>query len=70
MKRLTLTLIPLLLLAACASQSPAPVVDRTTPAAASKASVAPAAAGGPAFYTVKKGDNLYRICLLYTSRCV
>lgn len=63
MKTLVAILIPLLL-AACASQSPAPVVDRSTPAAskAPSAAVAPVS-GGPGYYTVKKGDTLYRIAL-------
>lgn len=59
MKRLSLILISLLL-AACASQAPAPVADRTSPMATGMPSVTP---GGPAYYTVKKGENLYRIAL-------
>lgn len=65
MKRLTFSLIPLLLLAGCASQAPAPVIDRTpmpvrtAPAAASSA-LTP---GSPGTYTVKRGDTLYRIAL-------
>lgn len=61
MKTILSALIPTLILAGCASQSPAPVVDRTTPAAAAAAK--PAAQTGPGYYTVKKGDNLYRIAL-------
>ncbi|MGB9493515.1 MAG: peptidoglycan DD-metalloendopeptidase family protein [Azonexus sp.] len=49
-----------LLIAGCMSQPPAPIVDRSTSSAARTA--APAT-GGPGFYTVKKGDTLYRIAL-------
>ena len=47
-----------LLIAGCMTQPPAPTVDRS-------ASPRPAApvAGGPGYYTVKKGDTLYRIAL-------
>lgn len=50
-----------LLLAGCFSQQPAPAVDRSSTAQ----SRAPAAAqpGGPGYYTVKRGDTLYRIAL-------
>ena len=49
-----------LLMAGCMSQPPAPVVDRS-----SSSAVKPAlpATGGPGYYTVKKGDTLYRIAL-------
>jgi len=47
-----------LLIAGCMTQPPAPTVDRST---VSKP-VAPVA-GGPGYYTVKKGDTLYRIAL-------
>jgi lipoprotein NlpD len=63
-------------LVACASHAPAPVVDLAPPAAAAKATVAPAAAAPsavpsavpnteikPGFYVVKKGDTLYSIAL-------
>jgi lipoprotein NlpD len=56
-------------LAACASKTTAPIVDRNpppggattpaTPAAAAK----PAAPSGPEYYTVKRGDTLYSIAL-------
>ncbi len=45
-----------LLLAGCISQQPVPAVDRST----SRAAVQPA---GPGYYTVKRGDTLYRIAL-------
>ena len=47
-----------ILIAGCMTQPPAPTVDRST-------SPKPAAAvpGGPGYYTVKKGDTLYRIAL-------
>ncbi|KAB2927364.1 MAG: peptidoglycan DD-metalloendopeptidase family protein [Dechloromonas sp.] len=46
------------LLAGCFSQQPAPAVDRsTTP----RASAAPLS--GPGYYTVKRGDTLYRIAM-------
>lgn len=60
MKKLILALVPILILAGCASQSPAPVVDRSSPTASSRT---PAAPSGPGYYTVKKGDTLYRIAL-------
>ena len=53
-----------LIVAACASHAPAPVVERGAPAAV--ASIAKAAATVPAdgsLYTVKKGDTLYSISL-------
>jgi lipoprotein NlpD len=57
-------LFPLLfvaLLAGCATQSPAPVSDRSTGGAAAPA--APAAEAKPGHYLVKKGDTLHRIAL-------
>jgi len=50
----------LLLMAGCKSQPPAPAVDRST---SSVARPAAPAVGGPGYYTVKKGDTLYRIAL-------
>lgn len=54
-----------LLAAGCATQHPAPVVDRTQPSA--RGAGAPVAAAGvpgcPENYTVKKGDTLYSIAL-------
>ena len=55
--RLSLVTVAALLLSACASHTPAPVVERTAPSAAS-------AAQKPASrdtYTVKSGDTLYSI---------
>jgi lipoprotein NlpD len=49
-----------LLVAGCMSQPPAPIVDRST---SSAARTAVPATGGPGYYTVKKGDTLYRIAL-------
>lgn len=57
---LTLVL-PAVLLAGCFSQPPAPAVDRTG-ATQSRATVA-AQPSGPGYYTVKRGDTLYRIAL-------
>lgn len=65
MTRLLAALLPALMLAGCLSQPPAPSVDRT-PTALSKAPSPAAAAPGagePGYYTVKKGDTLYRIAL-------
>jgi lipoprotein NlpD len=55
MIRLFFTAIFSLLLAACMSQAPAPAVDR------SSAAKSAAPASGPGYYTVKRGDSLYRI---------
>jgi lipoprotein NlpD len=49
-------------IAACTSQAPAPTVDRST-TAAQRPAPAPAAAAAGTFYTVKRGDTLYRIAL-------
>lgn len=51
-----------LLLAGCFAQSPAPTVDRA-PTAQAKAPATVPAPSGPGYYTVKKGDTLYRIAL-------
>lgn len=61
MTRLLAVFLPAILLAGCFTQPPAPSVDRT-PTAQSKAPVAPPPVG-PGYYTVKKGDTLYRIAL-------
>ncbi len=73
--RLVFLVVLFTLLAACSTpRSPAPVVDRTpsststtssTPAkpVASIAKPAPIKADGQGYYTVKKGDTLYRIAL-------
>ncbi|MBK1679501.1 peptidoglycan DD-metalloendopeptidase family protein [Rhodocyclus tenuis] len=50
-----------LLLAACVSKTPAPVVERATPTASAAAAVAVIPAKD--LYTVKKGDTLYSIAL-------
>lgn len=51
----------MLVLAGCASQAPVPVIERGAPPAAKSAAAAEASREG--FYTVKKGDTLYRIAL-------
>lgn len=62
MIRFIVTTTLTLLLAACMSQPPAPAVDRNS-------SVQPRSGGqavqpsGPGYYTVKRGDSLYRIAL-------
>ncbi|MDP2880225.1 MAG: peptidoglycan DD-metalloendopeptidase family protein [Azonexus sp.] len=56
MIRIVVALFPVLLLAGCISQQPVPAVDRST----SRAAVQPA---GPGYYTVRRGDTLYRIAL-------
>lgn len=56
MIRIIVALFPVLLLTGCISQQPVPAVDRST----SRAAVQPA---GPGYYTVKRGDTLYRIAL-------
>ena len=60
MIRFGVVLIPALMLAGCMSQQPAPTVDRTSGTAAKAAAPQPA---GPGYYTVKRGDTLYRIAL-------
>lgn len=59
MIRVISLVLPSLLLAGCFSQQPAPAVDRNS-AAQSRAS-GPAQPAGPGYYTVKRGDTLYRI---------
>lgn len=49
--------------AACASRSPAPLVERAGAPAAGAASVASAPVAAKDLYTVKKGDTLYSIAL-------
>ena len=56
MIRIVAAIFPVLFLAGCISQQPVPAVDRST----SRAAVQPA---GPGYYTVKRGDTLYRIAL-------
>lgn len=60
MIRVFALLIPVVLLAGCFSQPPAPAVDRGATAQARPAAAQPS---GPGWYTVKRGDSLYRIAL-------
>src|SRR5689334_960048 len=53
----------LLLLAGCASNTPAPVVDLGTPPPEAKGVAPTPAEIKPGFYVVKKGDTLYSIAL-------
>ncbi len=57
MIRFFLTASSTLLVAACMSQAPAPAVDRNSGAKSSAA----AQPSGPGYYTVKRGDSLFRI---------
>lgn len=50
-----------LLIAGCMSQAPVPAVDRS--ATAQSRSTASPMPSGPGYYTVKRGDTLYRIAL-------
>lgn len=59
MIRVISLIIPSLLLAGCFSQQPAPAVDRSF-GTQSRAQAA-AQPAGPGYYTVKRGDTLYRI---------
>ncbi len=61
MTRFFVPILSCLLLAGCFSQAPAPTVDRS-PSPQARASVA-VAPSGPGYYTVKRGDTLYRIAL-------
>lgn len=61
MIRLLAVILPGLLLAGCFSQAPVPAVDRSATAQSRAAGAAPVA--GPGYYTVKRGDTLYRIAL-------
>lgn len=58
-KNLPLFAFSALFLAACGSQAPAPVVERTSQTASASAS----GPVGKGYYMVKKGDTLYRIAL-------
>lgn len=61
MIRLIAVFVPAMMLAGCLSQQPAPTVDRAgTTASRSTVAVQPV---GPGYYTVKRGDTLYRIAL-------
>lgn len=64
MIRSLVALLPVFMLAACFTQPPAPSVDRT-PSAQSRAPSAPLAGapGSSGYYTVRKGDTLYRVAL-------
>lgn len=62
MIRLLLTATSSLFLAACMSQPPAPAEDRAS-SAASAAGTQAAQPSGPGYYTVKRGDSLYRIAV-------
>jgi lipoprotein NlpD len=59
MIRIVAALFPVLLLAGCISQQPVPSVDRSVPAP----KAVPVQPSGPGYYTVKRGDTLYRIAL-------
>lgn len=61
MIRLLAVILPGLLLAGCFSQPPVPAVDRSATAQSRAAVSVPVA--GPGYYTVKRGDTLYRIAL-------
>jgi lipoprotein NlpD len=58
MIRIAAALFSTLVLAGCISQQPVPAVDRA--GASAKAAAQPS---GPGYYTVKRGDTLYRIAL-------
>jgi lipoprotein NlpD len=62
MIRLLLTATSSLFLAACMTQPPAPAEDRAS-SAASAAGGQAAQPSGPGYYTVKRGDSLYRIAV-------
>ena len=60
--------VVVLVLGACVSQKPAPVVDRSGPAAASRGAPPPAAPTREAkdgVYAVQRGDTLYSIALAF-----
>lgn len=60
MIRAFVPLVAAMLLAGCMSQPPAPTVDRSSGQARPSAATMPS---GPGYYTVKRGDTLYRIAL-------
>lgn len=62
MIRFVLTSTSILLLSACMSQPPAPAVDRNS-SSQSRVGAQAAQPTGPGYYTVKRGDSLYRIAL-------
>jgi lipoprotein NlpD len=59
MIRIVAAIFPVLFLAGCISQQPVPAIDRS--GTAPKAGVVQPT--GPGYYTVKRGDTLYRIAL-------
>ena len=61
MIRIFALILPCLMLAGCFSQPPAPTVERNSGAQAHGA--AAPQPSGPGYYTVKRGDTLYRIAL-------
>ena len=61
MIRIFALILPALLLAGCFSQPPAPAVERNAGAPARTAP--PVQPSGAGYYTVKRGDTLYRIAL-------
>ena len=60
MIRASILAVAAFLIGGCMSQPPAPTVDRSTTAQVKPVVPAP---GGPGYYTVKRGDTLYRIAL-------
>lgn len=62
MIRLIFTVTSSFLLVACMSQAPVPAVDRNTPTQ-SRSSAQTTLPPGAGYYTVKRGDSLYRIAL-------
>lgn len=62
MIRLLVTSASTLLLVACMSQPPAPAVDRNS-SSQSRTGTQSVQPAGPGYYTVKRGDSLYRIAL-------
>lgn len=59
MNRIFVLIFPALMLAGCFSQQPAPIAERNA-APSARAAAQPS---GPGYYTVKRGDTLYRIAL-------
>jgi lipoprotein NlpD len=60
MIRASILAVSAIFVAGCMSQPPAPTVDRST---SSQARASAPAGSGAGYYTVKKGDTLYRIAL-------
>ena len=63
MIRVFASFVSIALLAGCMTQPPAPAVDRTSGMQSRSAAVAAPVPSGPGYYTVKRGDTLYRIAL-------